>query len=164
MARLWVELAEPRYLAWRFLFFGYLTLLRTNLFKEIYCPALEAPFRGSITPSSCTDERANIRRTTVCTYGCETGHYVTGGDNSLTCQNDGLWQGTVPYCQRKYNSCLVTKGKLWREFYRSVSRVRAWLHEPGWSRSQGWLDLQGHISKTQQKCYFEIIRQWSQSV
>ena len=95
-----------------FPFFLYLTLLRTNLFKEIYCPALEAPFRGSITPSSCTDERANIRRTTVCTYGCETGHYVTAGDNSLTCQIDGLWQGTVPYCQRKYNSCLVTKGKL----------------------------------------------------
>ena len=68
---------------------------------EIYCPALEVPFRGSISPSSCTDDRANIQRDSACTYGCESGHYVTGGNNSLTCQIDGLWQGTVPYCKRK---------------------------------------------------------------
>lgn len=68
---------------------------------EIYCPALEPPFRGSISPSSCTDDRANIQRDTACTYGCESGHYVTGGNNSLTCQIDGFWQGTVPYCKRK---------------------------------------------------------------
>ncbi|CAH3028156.1 unnamed protein product [Porites evermanni] len=67
--------------------------------EEIYCPALEAPFRGSISPSSCTDDRANIQRDTACTYGCESGHYVTGGNNSLTCQIDGFWQGTVPYCK-----------------------------------------------------------------
>ena len=68
---------------------------------EIYCPALEAPFRGHISPDSCTDDRENIRRNTVCTYGCESGHYVTGGDQSVTCQIDGLWNGNVPYCERK---------------------------------------------------------------
>ena len=72
---------------------------------EIYCPALEAPFRGLITPASCTDERANIRRNTVCTYGCVTGHNMAGGDQSVTCQIDGLWKGTVPYCKRRCFTC-----------------------------------------------------------
>ena len=74
---------------------------KTVCITEIYCPALETPFRGLITPASCTDERANIRRDTVCTYGCVTGYNSAGGNQSVTCQIDGLWQGTVPYCKRK---------------------------------------------------------------
>jgi len=81
----------------------------TSFISEIYCPALEAPFRGLITPGSCTDERENIRRNTVCTYGCESGHYIAGGNQSLTCQIDGLWQGTVPYCKRKYRCAKLTE-------------------------------------------------------
>ena len=73
---------------------------------EIYCPALEAPFRGHITPATCTDDRANIRRNTICTYGCVSGHYVSGGDPSLQCQMDGLWNGSVPHCRRK-KFCVV---------------------------------------------------------
>lgn len=71
------------------------------LFTEIYCPALEDPFRGFIAPTTCTDERSNIRRSTVCKYGCEVGHNLTGGDSSLVCQIDGFWHGRVPYCKRK---------------------------------------------------------------
>ncbi|KAJ7381185.1 hypothetical protein OS493_004785 [Desmophyllum pertusum] len=67
--------------------------------EEIYCPALEAPFRGLITPTSCTDDRENIRRNTACTYGCVSGHNIAGGDQALTCQIDGLWQGSVPFCK-----------------------------------------------------------------
>lgn len=80
---------------------------------EIYCPALEVPFRGLVAPTSCTDDRASIRRNTVCSYGCEPGHYIAGGDNSLVCQINGLWNGNVPYCKRKclcYN--LYTHGTM----------------------------------------------------
>lgn len=71
------------------------------LFTEIYCPALEDPFRGFIAPTTCTDERSNIRRSTVCKYDCDAGHNLAGGDSSMVCQIDGLWQGRVPYCKRK---------------------------------------------------------------
>ncbi|XP_048580608.1 uncharacterized protein LOC5507741 isoform X2 [Nematostella vectensis] len=67
--------------------------------EEIYCPALETPFRGSITPSLCTDQRENIRRNTMCAYGCRTGYNLAGGDGSLTCKLDGTWQGRTPYCK-----------------------------------------------------------------
>lgn len=67
--------------------------------EEIYCPALEAPFRGLIAPTTCTDKRSNIRRSTVCSYGCDSGHNLVGGSQSLVCQLNGLWQGTVPYCK-----------------------------------------------------------------
>lgn len=80
---------------------------------EIYGPALEVPFRGLVAPASCTDDRANIRRNTVCSYGCESGHYIAGGDNSLVCQINGLWKGNVPCCKRKclcYN--LFTHGTM----------------------------------------------------
>lgn len=69
---------------------------------EIYCPALEAPFRGLIAPTTCTDKRSNIRRSTVCSYGCDSGHNLVGGSQSLVCQLNGLWQGTVPYCKRRF--------------------------------------------------------------
>lgn len=69
---------------------------------EIYCPALEAPFRGLIAPTICTDKRSNIRRSTVCSYGCDSGHNLVGGSQSLVCQLNGLWQGTVPYCKRRF--------------------------------------------------------------
>ena len=79
-----------------------------SMIVEIYCPPLEAPFRGHITPESCTDERENIRRNTACAYGCVSGHYLAGGSQSLTCQIDGFWQGTVPYCERNYCHFFVT--------------------------------------------------------
>ncbi|KAK3707600.1 hypothetical protein QZH41_017862 [Actinostola sp. cb2023] len=66
--------------------------------EEIYCPVLEAPFRGSIQPQQCTDDRANIRRNSMCTYLCDTGHKLAKGDRSLTCNLDGTWSGRVPYC------------------------------------------------------------------
>ncbi|XP_068674496.1 signal peptide, CUB and EGF-like domain-containing protein 1 [Montipora foliosa] len=67
--------------------------------EEIYCPALEAPFRGRIAPTICTDDRSNIRRSTVCTYDCVVGHNLAGGDLSVICQINGFWQGKVPYCK-----------------------------------------------------------------
>jgi len=96
--------------------------LLLSFISEIYCPALEAPFRGFITPDSCTDERENIGRNTVCTYGSISGHYITGGDQALTCQIDGLWQGTVPYCQRK-NRCLkLTKTEIsYKHFFLPIA-------------------------------------------
>ena len=51
---------------------------------EIYCPALEVPFRGLVAPASCTDDRASIRRNTVCSYGCVSGHYIAGGITHLS--------------------------------------------------------------------------------
>ncbi|XP_068704567.1 uncharacterized protein [Montipora foliosa] len=78
---------------------GYRLMEDDKACEEIYCPALEAPFRGHITPATCTDDRANIRRNTICTYGCVSGHYVSGGDPSLQCQMDGLWNGSVPHCR-----------------------------------------------------------------
>ena len=68
---------------------------------EIYCPILEVPFRGVITPALCTKDMANIRRSTVCSYGCASGYKLAGGDSSLTCQINGLWQGNVPRCERR---------------------------------------------------------------
>ena len=78
---------------------------------EIYCPALEAPFRGHITPETCTDKRENIRRNTVCTYGCESAHYISGGDPALECQINGFWNGIPPYCKRKWCFAVVLKAK-----------------------------------------------------
>jgi hypothetical protein len=72
-----------------------------RIFTEIYCPALEPPFRGSILPLSCASDRVNIRRNTMCTYQCETGHNLANGDRSLTCNTDGTWSGRVPYCTRE---------------------------------------------------------------
>ncbi|XP_015763294.1 PREDICTED: neurogenic locus notch homolog protein 1-like [Acropora digitifera] len=79
--------------------------------EEIYCPALEAPFRGHITPETCTDKRENIRRNTVCTYGCESAHYISGGDPALECQINGFWNGITPYCKRKWCFAVVLKAK-----------------------------------------------------
>ncbi|XP_022792631.1 uncharacterized protein LOC111331727 [Stylophora pistillata] len=66
--------------------------------EEIYCPALEVPLKGEITPAICTDGRANIAPNTACGYSCVTGYHLVG-DSSLVCQIDGLWQGTVPRCE-----------------------------------------------------------------
>ncbi|XP_068704515.1 uncharacterized protein [Montipora foliosa] len=78
---------------------GYTLMEDDKACEEIYCPALEAPFRGHIAPATCTDDRVNIRRNTICTYGCVSGHYLSGGDPSLQCQMDGLWKGSVPHCR-----------------------------------------------------------------
>lgn len=105
-------------------------LINAVIILEIYCPALEAPFRGHISPASCTDDRANIKRNTVCTYGCETGHYVTGGDQSVTCQIDGLWNGAVPYCKRRYHNCAACSNTLLFFYfvsYLSEYRLRLFL-------------------------------------
>ena len=82
-------------------YFSQLIDVQNFCFAEIYCPPLEAPFRGFITPTDCTDDRANIKRNTVCNYGCVAGHYLAGGAQYLVCQLDGMWKGNVPYCKRK---------------------------------------------------------------
>ncbi len=45
---------------------------------------------------------------TVATYTCDTGYAVTlTGGTTRTCVNGGVWSGSVPTCQRKWNICTV---------------------------------------------------------
>ena len=39
---------------------------------------------------------------TVVTYNCNTGFTLTGG-STRTCGSDGMWSGSAPTCQRKWN-------------------------------------------------------------
>ena len=43
---------------------------------------------------------------TVATYTCDTGYTLIGG-TTRTCVNGGVWSGSVPTCQRKWNICTV---------------------------------------------------------
>ena len=35
------------------------------------------------------------------TYACDTGYDETAGNNVLTCDTDGNWNGTTPQCDSK---------------------------------------------------------------
>ncbi len=44
---------------------------------------------------------------TVATYTCDTG-YTINGSSTRTCESDGMWSGSTPTCQRKWNElCTV---------------------------------------------------------
>ena len=82
------------------------------LLAEMYCGALEAPLRAIITPENCTNPLANILRGTVCSYECPVGFELTGGDQYVVCQVDGIWQGSTSYCKRRYSARVMSEGDL----------------------------------------------------
>ncbi|CAB3978528.1 sushi, von Willebrand factor type A, EGF and pentraxin domain-containing 1-like [Paramuricea clavata] len=70
--------------------------------EEKLCPALVKPFRATLTPEICNNNRANIRRDTACSYSCQIGYQLTGGQTQRTCQIDGTFSGRSPYCKPLY--------------------------------------------------------------
>ena len=64
------------------------------------CSDLIAPTNGMINYTMRTASPRSVG--TVATYTCITDYTVTGGD-TRTCRSDGVWSGTTPTCQRKWN-------------------------------------------------------------
>ena len=65
--------------------------------KIVTCPPLTAPDNGDIDCSLGDDGEANPGDT--CTFTCDNGHELTGSE-TRTCQNDGMWSGSEPTCDR----------------------------------------------------------------
>ena len=58
-------------------------------------------------PGTPTNGRRTLFSTTynsVVTYTCDVG-YTLEGSNSITCQSNGQWSGSVPQCQGRLNRC-----------------------------------------------------------
>ena len=75
-----------------------------NCFLELYCPVLEKPFYGAVTPATCVTRFENIRIGTVCSFNCTKGYEIKSRvDNKyLSCRIDGTWDQDTPSCYRKY--------------------------------------------------------------
>ena len=72
----------------------------------ITCSDLPSPTFGDIDygGAGSTDNRPV---NTVATYTCNTGYTLNGG-TTRTCGSDGVWSGSTPTCQRKWNGlCTV---------------------------------------------------------
>ena len=71
----------------------------------VICPDLLSLTNGTI---SYSDGSTNSRPVdTLATYTCGTGYTLNGG-NTRTCGSDGVWSGSAPTCQRKWNElCTV---------------------------------------------------------
>ena len=74
--------------------------------SEIYCKTLEAPIRGVIIPSICTQKYGNIPIGTACKVNCSQGFELTAPtgqplQNTATCQNTGTWSHATASCHRK---------------------------------------------------------------
>ncbi len=71
----------------------------------VICLDLLSLTNGTI---SYSDGSTNSRPVdTVATYTCGTGYTLNGG-NTRTCGSDGVWSGSAPTCQRKWNElCTV---------------------------------------------------------
>ena len=63
------------------------------LFQTVQCKILPAIEHGGL---NCTNGFDYGSR---CQYTCARGFNSSGGSNSLTCGQDGIWKGTVPKCQ-----------------------------------------------------------------
>nr|XP_018667880.1 sushi, von Willebrand factor type A, EGF and pentraxin domain-containing protein 1-like isoform X2 [Ciona intestinalis] len=60
---------------------------------RITCPILEQPLHGSVT---CTQSNEYDSR---CTFACDLGYTLHGGDATRSCQLNYLWSGTEAVCQ-----------------------------------------------------------------
>ncbi len=70
------------------------------------CPDLTVPANGMISYNMGTASPRPVN--TVATYTCDTGYTLTGGITTRTCESDGVWSGSTPTCQRKWNElCTV---------------------------------------------------------
>ena len=81
------------------------TIEKTHLFyvphfAVLTCPDIEKPAHGFKYTGSNFDHRE-------AKFGCHTG-YVISGQKTLTCQSNGLWNGSVPSCTGKYRRCLLS--------------------------------------------------------
>ena len=66
----------------------------------VTCSDLTNPTNGMI---GYNIEAASPRPVdTVATYTCVTG-YTLNGNTMRTCMSDGVWSGSAPVCQRKWN-------------------------------------------------------------
>ena len=64
--------------------------------EEVFCTELKAPENGGIT--KCGNKVGD-----VCDFSCEDGYVIERGSTKRTCQNTGDWDGTPPFCVRKYH-------------------------------------------------------------
>ena len=71
---------------------------------ELYCPVLETPYHGHVTPATCSKKYENIRAGTVCRFACSRGYELKTnvGAESLSCRIDGTWDHGSPNCHRMY--------------------------------------------------------------
>ncbi len=80
---------------WTILLFVEFTRLSTGI-----CSDLPSLTNGMI---SYRDGSSDIRPVnSVATYTCDTG-YTLNGNTIKTCGSDGVWSGSTPVCQRKWN-------------------------------------------------------------
>ena len=56
------------------------------------CDTLSDPANGQVSTSGTTFGE-------TATYSCNTGYNLVG-DNTRTCQADGMWSGSAPTCER----------------------------------------------------------------
>ncbi len=64
------------------------------------CFDLTAPTNGMIGYNMGT--ASSRPEGTVATYTCNPGYTFIGG-GTRTCGSDGVWSGSIPVCQRKWN-------------------------------------------------------------
>ena len=71
--------------------------------EELFCPVLEAPYHGRVTPATCAKKYENIKVGSNCKFECSKGYEIKTnvGKTSLNCRVDGTWNHATPNCHRK---------------------------------------------------------------
>uniref|UniRef100_A0A7M5WWB1 Hemicentin-1 n=2 Tax=Clytia hemisphaerica TaxID=252671 RepID=A0A7M5WWB1_9CNID len=85
--------------------------------EELFCPVLEAPYHGHVTPATCSKKYENIAVGSTCKFECSKGFELKTnvGAQTLSCRIDGTWDHGTPNChpvkcptlQRPINGGLV---------------------------------------------------------
>ena len=68
------------------------------------CSDLTKPTNGMIAYNIETNSLRPVD--TVATYTCDTG-YTLNGDTTRACESGGMWSGSAPVCQCKWNEFSV---------------------------------------------------------
>ncbi len=77
-------------------------LIPSPILLPVVCLSLPALNNGIVSYNDST-----LGLDTVATYTCDTGYTLNGG-TTRTCGSDGVWSGSAPVCQRKWNGfCAV---------------------------------------------------------
>ena len=71
----------------------YILILFYYSFSGVTCGNPGSPQHGSVTPAGNTHYY-----NTQAHYSCDSGWEISGGTNPRTCQNNGLWSGSISGC------------------------------------------------------------------
>ena len=75
----------------------------STLFSELFCPVLETPYHGMVSPATCSKKYENIAVGSSCKFDCSKGYELKTnvGATTLSCRIDGTWNHGSPNCYRK---------------------------------------------------------------